>query len=596
LVGGYDTVSSTPVTAVFTVGYAGGTTLVTPVPQPPLPQALYAPACAITADDTLVSAGGNMGTGGTASVYTASANASTGQISSWSQQAALPVPLDQAAATAWNQTVYVVGGYHSQTSTTVSTVYYATVANGQIAGWSAGPPLPVALSSLCATVVGNTLIVAGGVNVSLSLITSAVWYSEIASDGSLSQWRSAASLPTALQSTSEGWGLITTPAGMLLWGGSNFGPLGAVQSLTVGPAGFSTWQQQTSPIGATDGLPTLTVSNGDGTQQLFALDAASGVYHTTTLYPVPQISVPLPTSGLTNGATYHVTFQQRGGDTINNYLMTGTDTNALPANALTRTRGTGGTWSTYAAGQAIPISLYNNTIPGNATNSTASQAAVHTWDDNGARTSTLIYATTPDQRLLGICEAVTLSSPPLNAQPSFENGVGYWTPTGATFTPSTAVTYAARGFSTSGLLTPSGSAGSALIESEPQTVLVGNPYTVSAWVYSPTGYSNVAVNINWYTSIGAFLSTTSGTVTAVPATTWTQLTVATPSTGAPSGAATGTAVLVESGTPPSTALLYVASASLTPPARVFSSAQSVNYASAWPSSGIYPPLGTTALA
>jgi hypothetical protein len=55
------------------------------------------------------------------------------------------------------------------------------------------------------------------------------------------------------------------------------------------------------------------------------------------------------------------------------------------------------------------------------------------------------------------------------------------------------------------------------------TVTPGNAYTVSCWVYSPGGWSDLRAVIDWNDAGGTFLSTGSGAAVAVPAGQWTLL-------------------------------------------------------------------------
>ena len=67
------------------------------------------------------------------------------------------------------------------------------------------------------------------------------------------------------------------------------------------------------------------------------------------------------------------------------------------------------------------------------------------------------------------------------------------------------------------------------------TVTVAASYRATMWVYSVAGVSNVQAAVDWFDGGGSYLSTSAGTLTAIPAATWTPLTV----TGtAPASAAT----------------------------------------------------------
>jgi hypothetical protein len=145
----------------------------------------------------------------------------------------------------------------------------------------------------------------------------------------------------------------------------------------------------------------------------------------------------------------------------------------------------------------------------------------------------------------------------------------------------------------SALVTPTGSAAQTYIQSEQIPVQQGHSYTATAWLYSPVGYSNATVNINWYTSASSLVSTTTGATTVLAAGTWKQITT----TGAaPATAAYGTIVPIESGTPPGTAVFYVSAATLQDASGpMLSSVAEVSYPGTWPGA-TWPPISITNLA
>lgn len=86
-------------------------------------------------------------------------------------------------------------------------------------------------------------------------------------------------------------------------------------------------------------------------------------------------------------------------------------------------------------------------------------------------------------------------------------------------------------------------------------------YSASAWFYSPAGWATGAqVTITWYTSGGTLISTSAATAVAVPAATWTQVTLL--GVTAPGNAATAVLGVQFAGTPSSSAPYYVAEAAL----------------------------------
>jgi len=115
-------------------------------------------------------------------------------------------------------------------------------------------------------------------------------------------------------------------------------------------------------------------------------------YDTVPLVPLPLISVPLPATGLTSGGTYHILCHQDGGD-LNDYTSLALDPAALPASAQTRPSG-GGSWTGQPNGYAVIAGVWDQTPGGQI---------LHTWEDSGARITTMVYSGASGQ-LIGLCE------------------------------------------------------------------------------------------------------------------------------------------------------------------------------------------------
>lgn len=544
LVGG--SIGSNGAQNVYTVPWEGGTTLGAAIAQPSLPEPMS--LTALSANSTTIITAGGVGNSSAllSSVYTAGWNPSTGQISAWSQQTALPQAVGAAFAAATNSAVYVVGGQNTAPAL-LSTVYWASLSNGQVSAWNTGPPLPIAVKGAFVAIIGNYLVVLGGdTNVGLTAASNAVYYATINADNSLGPWQTGPPMPYAVGNGNSGF-MVSTSAGLAIIGGFTppSGLSTEIQNLSFGPDGPGVWTLST--LASPDGNAVFPI--GAGQWQVFSLYSTS--YATAPQYQIPQISVPLPATGLTNGNTYHVTLRQAGGN-LNNYLRMPLQSGPFPGSPTvkTQTSAGGSGWTAGTAGYAIPIGIYDQTPGG---------AVQHLWEDGGARINTLVYTTTPDNTVLGIAEAVAQPGPVLNANPTFIAGTAPWTVTGGTLTQS--ATHVHGNLPFSGLLTPSGSASTSSVESEKIPVLQGHNYTATAWLYSGPGYANCAVNINWYNVSSTLLSTTSGTVTSLAAGTWTQLSV-TSATAAPAGAYYATIVAIETGTPPSSATLWVSSATL----------------------------------
>lgn len=398
-VGGQSSVGGAAVPSVFTVAYPGsGYQLGVTTPQPVLPVG-NAGIMAVTTSDSLVVAGGAVGATFTLAntSYIAPWDSTQGVVGAWSQQPNLPTPLTGGGMAAFGETVYIVGGTIDEVSDVRSTVLYATIANGQITAWNTGPSLPAGLCFANVSVVGNFLVVYGGNLAPLGTgpLNANVYIAPIFADGTLGGWQTT---PTKLAVPVIGFANFTSDSGIVQVGGftnsSLISTTDAVQTFGVDASGPGPLNRQRINFG-----PTTTNFVG------FSIDVAQwqifGIfddeYFSAALYVMPTISVPLPATGLTNGATYHILLQQQGG-TSSNFLRTSPDANSLPGNptVLFRQRGTSG-WTSFAGGFQIPITVYNQGSSGQV---------LHTWEDNGARTSTLVYATTPDARLLGIADSV----------------------------------------------------------------------------------------------------------------------------------------------------------------------------------------------
>jgi hypothetical protein len=582
LLGGQNSGATAFYNTVFTMQYDAAGNVSAPIPQAALPATIGTSGAAVVSADptsgdlTLVLSGGIQTPGGstTSTVFTASFNSSTGAVGAWSVQAALPVALENHAMAAYNGFVYSVGGITTPPTTT-NAVYYAQVQNGQVTAWSTASPLPTTLAQASVIALDGFLFAISG-NVSAGVPTSAVWYAPIHADGSIGSWQAGPSLPGPVTNNTNGAGAANThgivvpnPGGMYLLGATNYGPdvswatgnnfnNGLFYAITEANAGqFWTYALQ---------------GGASGTQSVAALVSLT-----------PRISVPLPTTGLTNGATYHVVLSQANGD-LNNYLRTSDDFDAFPGNPTLLTRAIGSsTWVTGTTGHAVPITVYDQTI-------NFGNQAWHTWEDGSARVSTLVYATTPDRRLLGILDATTQPGPILNMNPTFTVGFAPWTAFNGTAAQSNAFTHGGLPFSAQ--VTPGGVT-FAYIESEKESILQGHTYVGTCWLYSAVGYSNAGINLNWYTSSGTYVSTTAGAGTALPAGVWTQVTV---SGSPPATAATGTILPIENGTPPITAIFYVSAATLQDAnGPMVSSVANLTYPGTWPGT-VWPPLGVTQLA
>lgn len=581
-------VGATAVATAATVQWGGGTSLGLPQPQTPLPQAAYYGAVAAT-KDTIMYAGGQDGGTYYSSVYTASWDPNTGTIGSWSSQASLPTTLTLAggAAHASTGTLYIVGGTTDGTSANAqSFVYYATPSNGAIGAWQQGARMPQPLHVHVTAVVGDWLIVAGGLTQSSS-VSPWVYYSHINPDGSLSGWQYGPLLPTPIWTNGPGWDVATTDSAIVLVGGNTDligGTTNAVQLLTTTPEDIgAAWTQQRLGVAGTFQAALFSTGANAVSNEGWQLTILhSGSYDTTAVYPIPVISVPLGATGLTPGGTYHITYQQIQGATQDDYTNLGIQAGALPNADATDSFRFRNTWFTLLPGYQVPITLYGMPATGRP---------IHTISDVGyygdaGQISTINFA--HNYRMLGLYEATRMPADPLNANPTFTTGVSPWTWSGGTLTQSSAQVHG--GYAYSGLLTPSGSASTVSALSEAIPVTGGTWYAVQAWVYSPTGWSQVSLSRVYLDSTGTQISSYD-TVQSVPAATWTQIVLF---VQADAGASFARLQPKQLGTPGVSNLLYLSYVTLTPtfPAMLPSVAQ-VTYPDG---STSWPPTGITQLA
>lgn len=505
-----------------------------------------------------------------ATVYTSQLNATTGVLSSWTTQTAFPQIIQNQGMATYSGFVYVIGG--ASGSAVYNTVYYAQVQNGQIASWKAATPLPQGRQLTYCAASNGFLFVTGGTDQAQTAVFNTTYVAAINADGSLGPWLSGPSLSGATNTTNLDATIYGGPIGLIT-------NVVGQNSTMVAPSGWDGWANEASG----GGTFTAYIQTDPITIRVYGANLF-GTYTTEAMRLFPNISVPLPATGLTNGATYHVLVQSPSND-LNNYLTWAWDfLNALPGNPAYLFRNRGQTAWASGSTLAMPITVYDGSVTGKLW---------HLREDGGARISTMAWGGTPNQPLLGLLEATAQPGPVLNQWPTFVQGVGPWHPTGGMFVQSSAQTRGGLPFS--GLLTPSGSASQSYAESDLVSVLQGHSYVLTAWYYSPTGYGNVAVSANWFDANKNYISTVSGAATSISSGTWTQF--QTTVTNNVTNAAYLDMVCVEGATPPATALLYVSAATVqdTSGSQV-SSVVKYNYAAAWPNAGMWPPLGITEVA
>jgi len=138
----------------------------------------------------------------------------------------------------------------------------------------------------------------------------------------------------------------------------------------------------------------------------------------------------------------------------------------------------------------------------------------------------------------------------LNANSTFETGVGGWTPHGSTISQS--LTFAQQG-TYSMRIVPDGVSVLAYAESEDIPVIGGQQYTAAGVVNSTSAWSGgFSFSVNWFTAAGAYISTSSASFALTTGVQSRSNTFTAPLT-----AAIGTLVPTLGGTPPSSQIIYV---------------------------------------
>lgn len=571
--------------SVFTIPYSSTGTLGTSIPQPAFPEANDGSSGTTVVFDTqangpvIVNVGGGTSFLGApvANVYTASLDTSTGAVSAWSAQTALPADIQIPAMAANGSWVYVIGGKSQVGDYANDTVYYAQVQNGQIQAWSTATPLPQGTTLSYAAVCSGLLFVWGGTTAGGTTLTD-TWCALVNPDGSLGQWFAADALP--YECSNFNCNTFSNDYGIICVGGTD-----STEFLPVNANGPGSWIGGNYAEGAYSGF----YDNGDGTV------TGTGILGTTTpaevtyytVYLTPLVSVPLPITGLTGGGTYHVLLQQVGGD-LGDYLVLGMgQTEGLAGQSSPKGAYTWTQWPYTSLLEGCMVAVYDGSVPAAAT------LPLHTWQDGGSRISTFVSATTPDQRLLGLCEATRMGLA-LNANQGFETGISPWTWSGGTAVQSTTRSY-------SGLhsiqVTPNGTSASCSISSEIMPCMPVQAVTAAGWFWFTNSVSSeFSLSVEWYTAVtgGTSISTTT-TLVSASAATWTETVNNLTAVG---GAYGFQMVATLSGTPAAGQVWYGdwIIASYTYTGEQQSTVTEINYGGSWPSYQTWPPLGTTVLA
>lgn len=538
-------------------------------------------AAGVTNDTIMVAGGDTYISGATTShaeTYTASWDPNTGVIGAWAQQGDLPVDVDGAMGVGHPDfdVLYVLGGNRAGAANGSTICVYGTVTNGQVSQWFKMASLPVPIYYGYAAVVGDWLFVAAGKSAIDFSFLNATYYMHLTNGIPDGAWISGPAVPQPLGMAnvfSNQWGACNTANAFgVVQGASETGSLGIYVNTTAflmvddvtGPADnwlSMSWGDPNNQF--TDPGQIATFSNDDGSYEVMNLHPGAGTAEHCSLVPVPQVSVPLYVTGLTNAATYHLVIKQAPGPTADDFLSFGITSGNLPNDMLVSSANAN-TWSSYSAGFSMPLAVYSNTT-------TADTHPLHTWEDPTAtgstytsniatRVSTMVHSY--EGKLVGLIESTMMPNLALNANPTFTSGVSSWTAHLCSLTQSSAQTHG--GFSFSGLMTPTGGNPTVYVESNlaflgNDTPTLGQRWLApNGWFYSPTGTTSFSLSVNWYNVSQTYISTSSKTVTLTAAT-WTNVTN---TFAVPKSAVYATIVPTESGSPTTSNTIYLSNVSL----------------------------------
>ena len=155
--------------------------------------------------------------------------------------------------------MYVIGGSlgtdssQSQTTSNITNhVWYARInSNGSVGTFNQTTDLPIKLYKTCPVVIGNTIYVAGGeTNNPTHPAVGTVYYATPNSDGSISSWPQATSLPNNSTLASQAVAYVNTK-GIVLMGGDSTGTGGDTTEVFKGVVtgiGNVTWSSTSLPM------------------------------------------------------------------------------------------------------------------------------------------------------------------------------------------------------------------------------------------------------------------------------------------------------------------------------------------------------------
>jgi hypothetical protein len=140
----------------------------------------------------------------------------------------------------------------------------------------------------------------------------------------------------------------------------------------------------------------------------------------------------------------------------------------------------------------------------------------------------------------------------LNSNIDFESGISGWSGQNG-WTIAADTTYPFEGTGAMKLTPPGGTASGGAVATG-VAVTPGTSYYLGGWWYSPAGWTDCRMGVDWYDSGSSYLSSSLGTATSVAAATWTSTSA---TVTAPASAATGRLRFRMGSTPAATDVAYV---------------------------------------
>ena len=198
--------------------------------------------------------GGYNGSTFVTTVYTAPIN-SDGTLGSWTTSSSLPAAFYVAQAIATKNRVYVLGGSNGNS---LSSIYTAAInADGTLGTWTAYGTLPTQSSWASSFITRNRIYLLGGHDG--SNYTSAIWTTQINSDGSLGTWENVGALPGVIHTAAV---IVTRNRVYLLSGRNNSGYNNIAYTAPIDSDGIlGTWVAAGSPPQTYSGAQAFVTRN-----------------------------------------------------------------------------------------------------------------------------------------------------------------------------------------------------------------------------------------------------------------------------------------------------------------------------------------------